>query len=533
MQHAAIKAHEEKKQENRSKWTGTVFHNRIFEYSSIVIDTIAVSPAGVVEITDAQGQVTMNTEVAVILATTPEKAIIIEDKKGDQYVVQRDKASGQTSITKVDGGGLAIDETGNIIDKKKLRKLDQMILAALRKYQRAIEDYQASIKKAPAKGKGGGPSLFESEIKMFYADLPQCLNEHKDKINGISVRINTYLDSASTEAIAFRLRITESIAKEFPTPESQDNAPQERIDAAVCSALVIDEESEMIVLAPLDVGTYDPLDPRILKKIQENISAINVNMQNAPASFKGFKTRVAYGRKWNPRWAFDQIDKIYPDFWSEANKAKIRIAELPKVDEKYLQFIGKGLSSADFDKLRSAAVINSSIEHHHMNHSNFAVSLEIQIHRITNTKFWHSPKFKNVASRTIKSMSQITAKSLLIIGFAISIQEVLRGDLSGAVSSMAGLPENSMIDDVSINLVEEGLVSDTYEKVKMGLSLLEDERFTVDYWTADELLNYMNGKKNKENFITQVVDEQRAKDFPYLIVKFEGEMVGIVNIPDL
>ena len=48
---------------------------------------------------------------------------------------------------------------------------------------------------------------------------------------------------------------------------------------------------------------------------------------------------------------------------------------------------------------------------------------------------------------------------------------------------------------------------------------------------AEELLNYLDGKV-VDKIITQNVDEQLAKDFAYLIVKFEGEMVGIVNIPD-
>jgi hypothetical protein len=295
------------------------------------------------------------------------------------------------------------------------------------------------------------------------------------------------------------------------------------------------DESALVALATLDVGAFaDPLDPRILQKIQENISAFNINMEDAPTKrFRGEKTRVAYGRKWNARWAFDQIDQMYPDFWSAENKAKILIGEIPTVDEKYLQTIGKGLSPGDFNKLREVAVIGKEIKHHHMNHGNFAVSLEGSVHTgAGNTKFWHNPKFRNVASRTIKSMSQITGKALLIIGFAISIQEVLSGDLSSAVSSMSGLPQNGIIEDVSISMIEEGLLSDTFEKVKIGLTLLEDERFTVNYWSADDLLAHLSGSEIAESFVTHTVDDQGARDYPYLIVKFEGEMVGIVNIPD-
>lgn len=127
---------------------------------------------------------------------------------------------------------------------------------------------------------------------------------------------------------------------------------------------------------------------------------------------------------------------------------------------------------------------------------------------------------------------RLQGKDLLIIGFAISIQEVISCDLSSAVSSMSGLPQNGAIEDVSINMIEEGLLNDTFEKVKIGLTLLEDERFTVNYWSADDLLAHLNGSEVAESFVTHTVDDQWAKDYPYLIVKFEGEMVGIVNIPD-
>jgi hypothetical protein len=188
-------------------------------------------------VVDDKGQATLVAEIPTLLADAPEKAVIIEDKNGDQFVVQK-QSDGTTKVTKVEGGGLVVGPDGKILNKKELRKLDRMILASLRKYKKAIEDYQASIKNAPQKSKGGGPSLFEWEIEMFYTDLPQCLSEHKDKLNDISTRINTYLDSASAEAVAFRSRIAEAISKEFTTPEAQDNAPQERIDGEVCNALV-------------------------------------------------------------------------------------------------------------------------------------------------------------------------------------------------------------------------------------------------------------------------------------------------------
>jgi hypothetical protein len=49
----------------------------------------------------------MDTSVPAILAKTPEKAVIIQDKNGDQYVVQKDKTTGATTVTRVEGGGLS------------------------------------------------------------------------------------------------------------------------------------------------------------------------------------------------------------------------------------------------------------------------------------------------------------------------------------------------------------------------------------------------------------------------------------------
>lgn len=66
---------------------------------------IIISDGGIV-ITDTQGNTTVNSEIIPILTDAPEKAIIIQDKNGDQYVVQKDAATGEVNVTKVEGGGL-------------------------------------------------------------------------------------------------------------------------------------------------------------------------------------------------------------------------------------------------------------------------------------------------------------------------------------------------------------------------------------------------------------------------------------------
>src|SRR5690606_3608383 len=62
-----------------------------------------------------------------ILADAPEKAVIVQDGNGDQWVVQKDKASGETQVTKVPGGGLspvgAASDFEIDIVKKALREL--------------------------------------------------------------------------------------------------------------------------------------------------------------------------------------------------------------------------------------------------------------------------------------------------------------------------------------------------------------------------------------------------------------------------
>jgi hypothetical protein len=101
---ATQKAKEQIQKQNRDTWEGTVFYDKIIAYDNIAIDTITSEGIGYLDITDSEGNVTTNAEVTQILLASPEKAIIIQDKNGDQFVVQKD--GDKTKITKVPGGGL-------------------------------------------------------------------------------------------------------------------------------------------------------------------------------------------------------------------------------------------------------------------------------------------------------------------------------------------------------------------------------------------------------------------------------------------
>jgi len=128
--HNQKKNEEEKlQQQNREAWNGTDFYEKIFQYDALDIETITVDNASYINITDAQGNVTANAEVMQVLNSAPTKAIIIEDKKGDQWVVQKDKTTGETKVTKVAGGGLGsnavVSSEALDILKKALKALRQ------------------------------------------------------------------------------------------------------------------------------------------------------------------------------------------------------------------------------------------------------------------------------------------------------------------------------------------------------------------------------------------------------------------------
>jgi hypothetical protein len=97
---------EKLQQENRDAWEGTQFHDKIFLFDNLDIESIAVDNQSFITITDSENNTVANAEVMQVLASVPDKAIIIEDKNGDQWVVQKDPATGQTKVTAVEGGGL-------------------------------------------------------------------------------------------------------------------------------------------------------------------------------------------------------------------------------------------------------------------------------------------------------------------------------------------------------------------------------------------------------------------------------------------
>jgi hypothetical protein len=123
----AQKTRKQEKQQkaNQEQWAGTDFYDKIIEFNYDIKD-IEVDASGNLVITQENGQTVMDTSVPAILAKAPEKAVIIEDKNGDQYVVQKDKTTGATTVTRVEGGGLSpgggATVAATMADKRKILK---------------------------------------------------------------------------------------------------------------------------------------------------------------------------------------------------------------------------------------------------------------------------------------------------------------------------------------------------------------------------------------------------------------------------
>jgi hypothetical protein len=103
------------------RWEDTDFHEEVFQYD-IDITNVTVDAQGNVIIFDGSNNPIPNPEITAILVNMPQKAIIIEDKKGDQWVVQKDQNSGETTITKVSGGGLSAGESNlqEVVESSKV-----------------------------------------------------------------------------------------------------------------------------------------------------------------------------------------------------------------------------------------------------------------------------------------------------------------------------------------------------------------------------------------------------------------------------
>ena len=115
---------------NREKYKNTEFHEKVFAFPALVVQNVQVQADGTVliTVTDAEGKNATSPQPAMsqALKDHPAKAMIIEDKNGDQWVVQQGKPP-----EKVTGGGLRPGMNARLSNqdkdllKKALRQIRQ------------------------------------------------------------------------------------------------------------------------------------------------------------------------------------------------------------------------------------------------------------------------------------------------------------------------------------------------------------------------------------------------------------------------
>jgi len=147
---AQKKKHQE---ENRDTWKGTDFYEKEISYD-FPITGVATDTDGNLIITGSDGKTYINKDIPAILINAPGKAIIIEDKNGDQWVVQKDKNTGETKITKVNDGGLSptmdvvvSDEAKDFVKRALIALGTEYNDAALARLENELQDSRNATQK--------------------------------------------------------------------------------------------------------------------------------------------------------------------------------------------------------------------------------------------------------------------------------------------------------------------------------------------------------------------------------------------------
>ena len=251
-------------------------------------------------------------------------------------------------------------------------------------------------------------------------------------------------------------------------------------------------------------------------------------MDLAPKSYQGETTRALGGRKWNARWFWSEALKQDASWFSPENQASINKGDIPTLDETYLKKMGTNLSKSDFAKLRNNVTIGQGLEHHHMNHGRFSVGLPKSVHRgAGNKNFWHNPSFRNGMSKLAKG----GVKAIAVLGMVLSVYEVMAND------ELSIIP----VDFSSgwVNLLEKGLKEDNFNLVNAGLSNLSkfNDNYSVEWMTVDDMITFQNTGEAKGVYGGNAPSwknqsQIRGDVYPYMLVKFKDNVVGIVTVPD-
>jgi hypothetical protein len=281
---------EEQQQENRDQWSGTDFHPDVIYYEKTAIKNMRVGGGSVIiEGEDEQGNPKEYTNDKIIeLANSTGQAVIIEDKNGDQWVVQ---PGGK--VSKVPGGGLSpnmdvyvSEEALDIVkqaliilssdySKKRMEEIERAMIDK-RKILNAYKDnYNANRLIQSGINPKADPSAKAYDVE-FYGFGPA---EKSDK-EEVNISEKEYQE---IELDRNRGRIVGWIT----TPKAIDlmaevMAPELKVETKTITEFIeqqkIQSASQSTIIEPIKESIKDVLDKFLKKKSRENLQ-YNTNQE--------------------------------------------------------------------------------------------------------------------------------------------------------------------------------------------------------------------------------------------------------------
>jgi Fibronectin type III domain len=166
---------EEQQKENKEKWKNTNFYEEVTYYDAIDIEDIRIENGKVIiEGTDALGNpVTITNDAIIKLADSTGKAIIIEDKNGDQWVVQ---PGGK--VSKVPGGGLS--PTMDVVVSEEALDIVKKALVSLREKEYTDSELKKLDEIMTTRKKEWDDYTQNHNSKIIQQNKDSEVNEHAD-----------------------------------------------------------------------------------------------------------------------------------------------------------------------------------------------------------------------------------------------------------------------------------------------------------------------------------------------------------------
>jgi len=231
---------ERKQQDNRDQWKGTDFYDKEISYD-FPITSVTTDADGNVVLTSGDGKTYVNKDIPAILANAPGKAIIIEDKNGNQWVAQKDPATGKTKITKVEGGGLS--PTMDVVVSEEAKNFIKLALSqlsieyddkTLTSLEKKLEDSRSTTQK-----------LIDDE---FNNNLPTSVVEDDNEIGAVNIQLIPLFYPQETMSTRDTLEMETSLGQELKDKiNANGKIEQERNRGRVLNILGKKESTDIVV----------------------------------------------------------------------------------------------------------------------------------------------------------------------------------------------------------------------------------------------------------------------------------------------